>query len=150
MRRICILKQPYRVVRTSRGLKQGTKKAYELLNSLFTKITEACWKRTFLKRFSISKIRRKKIVKLKKMRFKKFQLRKKNQKRSKGEHPGWIIQHQITSIFFKKNKIISEIVSNTYRFLKNIFEYRQKSHNYGWHNYGGYLYFQKTFKIIPL
>ena len=83
MRRICTLKQPYRVVRTSRGLKQGKKKAYELLNSLFTKITEACWKRTFLKRFSISKIRRKKIVKLKKMRFKKFQLRKKSPKKKK-------------------------------------------------------------------
>ena len=50
-----------------------------------------------------------------------------------------------------KNRIkLFQKLSQKHRVLKNFFEYRQKSHNYGWHNYGGYLYFQKTFKIIPL
>jgi len=38
--------------KASPGLEQGTKKAFELLNSMSTRVTEACWKRTGLKRFA--------------------------------------------------------------------------------------------------
>ncbi|CBY17824.1 unnamed protein product [Oikopleura dioica] len=37
---------------SSPGLERGTKKIFELLNSVSSNITEACWKRMGLKRFS--------------------------------------------------------------------------------------------------
>jgi hypothetical protein len=43
--------------KASPGLEQGTKKAFELLNSMSTRVTEACWKRTGLKRFATLEVR---------------------------------------------------------------------------------------------
>ena len=43
--------------KASPGLEQGTKKAFELLNSMSTRVTEACWKRTGLKRFATLEVK---------------------------------------------------------------------------------------------
>jgi hypothetical protein len=47
--------------KASPGLEAATKKAFELLNSMSTRITEACWKRTGLKRFATFEVKTFKI-----------------------------------------------------------------------------------------
>ena len=50
--------------KASPGLEAGTKKAFELFNSMSTRITEACWKRTGLKRFATFEVKTFKIQRI--------------------------------------------------------------------------------------